>query len=122
VKVVVSTQRELYLCVVKATVGIIPYVTTDEYNKFCHPIKLYLYFAMGIPVVSTPILAVSPYSSNYVSVSETAQEFIASIKHVSMVTISKTARKKYINYALRHTHEQKAKDLIKIIGMHVHTS
>ena len=42
-------------------VGLMPYDCTDMKNLHCSPLKLYDYFLAGLPVVSTPILAVSEF-------------------------------------------------------------
>lgn len=36
-------------------VGMIPYLPDDDFNKFCYPMKLFEFFYVGVPVVSTEI-------------------------------------------------------------------
>jgi len=37
-------------------IGMIPYDISQNFNKFCYPMKLFEYFYVGIPVISTPII------------------------------------------------------------------
>lgn len=55
-------------------VCIIPYDTKLEFVKGCNPMKLYEYLAMGKPVVSTPIEAVSQHQP-VVKIAKNASEF-----------------------------------------------
>jgi hypothetical protein len=36
-------------------IGMIPYDTSIDFNKYCYPMKLFEYFYLGKPVISTPI-------------------------------------------------------------------
>ena len=36
-------------------IGIIPYDVSHDFNRYCYPMKLFEYFYMGKPVISTPI-------------------------------------------------------------------
>jgi hypothetical protein len=122
VHITTSLQQDLFRTVSRANVGIIPYVMKYAFNKYSHPIKLYLYFAMGIPVVSTPIRSVLPYKSEVVAIAKNAEEFIENIERMNTVTVSDTVRKQYITYALQHSFEQKAKDIIHVIDMYLCTT
>jgi glycosyltransferase involved in cell wall biosynthesis len=43
------------------TVGMIPYRKT-RFTTYCYPMKLFEYFFMGIPVVTTPIKELARFS------------------------------------------------------------
>lgn len=55
------SPEELPGFVASFDVGLMPYDCTDMKNLHCSPLKLYDYFLAGLPVVSTPILAVSEF-------------------------------------------------------------
>jgi len=60
-------------------VGIMPYDCFEEKNLHCVPLKLFDYFLMGLPVVSTPVLSLSEYS-DLVYLADTAEGFAAAIE------------------------------------------
>ena len=55
------SPEELPEFVASFDVGMMPYDCSDKKNLHCSPLKLYDYFLEGLPVVSTPILAVSEF-------------------------------------------------------------
>lgn len=63
-------------------VGIIPYDISYDFNKFCYPMKLFEYFYVGIPVVSTPIEELKNFPK-FVKIGNTASTWIKYIKTLS---------------------------------------
>ena len=59
-------------------VCIMPYAMND-YTKYIYPLKLHEYLATGRPIVSMPLPAVKPFSE-YVSLAETEQEWLAKLE------------------------------------------
>ncbi len=55
-------------------IGIIPYDTNLKFNKYCYPMKLFEYFYMGKPVVSTPIVELKRFPS-FVKIGKNAKEW-----------------------------------------------
>jgi hypothetical protein len=55
------SQLELQGVLAGLDVGLMPYDCANPYNLHCVPLKLFDYFAQGMPVVSTPIVAVREY-------------------------------------------------------------
>jgi len=55
------SPEELARFVASFDVGMMPYDCTDMKNLHCSPLKLYDYFLSGLPVVATPILALSEF-------------------------------------------------------------
>lgn len=108
-------QEDLLAIKEKFGVGIIPYNTQYMFNRHCHPIKLYHYFAMGIPVVSTKIKSILHYKSKYLLFAEKPQAFTAAVKKLSSVKLSPRERSRFLAIAKEHTYENKAKELKNII-------
>jgi hypothetical protein len=55
------SQSELLEIVGGLDIGFMPYDCADSKNLHCVPLKLFDYFARGLPVVSTPIVHLSEY-------------------------------------------------------------
>jgi hypothetical protein len=68
-----QSPEELAKLVASFDVGLMPYDCTEMKNLHCSPLKLYDYFLAGLPVVATPILAISEFKDLIYSGS-TAQE------------------------------------------------
>lgn len=49
------SKEEIPSLINQFTIGMIPYNTTQEFNRYCYPTKLFEYFYMGKPTISTPI-------------------------------------------------------------------
>ena len=50
-----KNKREIPAIINGFDIGIIPYDVTQDFNKFCYPMKLFEYFYLGKPVIATPI-------------------------------------------------------------------
>jgi Glycosyl transferases group 1 len=66
-------QDELQGVLAGLDVGFLPYDCANPYNLHCVPLKVFDYFALGMPVVSTPIVANREYA-DLVYTGETADE------------------------------------------------
>jgi len=60
-------------------IGIIPYDVSQDFNKYCYPMKLFEYFYMGKPVISTPIEELKRFPK-FVKIGNTAKEWEKHIK------------------------------------------
>jgi hypothetical protein len=58
----------------KTTIGIIPYNTLLDFNRNCFPMKLFEYFYMGLPVLSTKIEELYRYK-NIIKISNDSKEW-----------------------------------------------
>jgi hypothetical protein len=67
------SPEELAKLVASFDVGMMPYDCSEMKNLHCSPLKLYDYFLAGLPVVATPILAISEFK-DLVYLGSTAQE------------------------------------------------
>jgi glycosyltransferase involved in cell wall biosynthesis len=70
---------ELASFVASFDVGVMPYDCFEEKNLHCVPLKLFDYFAAGLPVVSTPVLSLTEVA-DLVYLGDTATEFVTAIE------------------------------------------
>lgn len=64
-------------------IGIIPYVTSDVFNYYSNPIKLYDYLAYGMSVISTPLPNVEIFTNSLpVYTARSPLEFVRKIEMV----------------------------------------
>lgn len=65
-------------------VGIIPYDISQDFNRYCYPMKLFEYFQSGIPVVSTNIIELQRFPS-LVFIGNNANDWGKHIKNIIAV-------------------------------------
>lgn len=96
-------------------VCLIPYDINQEFNKFCYPMKIFEYFYMGKPTVSTPIEELKRLKP-YVKIARNAKEFSKEIR----VLLKKPWPKKYIQkqrqLAVENSWESKIKSIDRILN------
>jgi hypothetical protein len=63
-------------------IGMIPYDVSQEFNRYSYPMKLFEYFYMGKPVISTPIEELKRFPM-YVYMGKSAREWIGGIEKLS---------------------------------------
>lgn len=61
--------------------GIIPYDISFDFNKYCYPMKLFEYFYVGLPVVSTPIEELKRFPE-YVRITNDVNEWEQNISNL----------------------------------------
>ena len=104
---------------IKANIGIITADPEIPFNKYSHPLKIYHYFSMGLPVVSTKIKSILQYRSKFVQFADNDEQFRTLIRKLSTVRIPKREREKMVRLAKKHTYEEKAKSIMEIIDKEV---
>ena len=78
-----SSYEETLGVIANFSVAIIPYDTNNAFNQYCNPIKLYEYFYMGKPVVSSNIQEVTYYNRFVVIANSTAEWKLALEKQIN---------------------------------------
>jgi hypothetical protein len=62
-------------------IGIIPYNSSIDFNKYCYPMKLFEYFYLGKPVVSTPIVELKRFPK-FVKIGSNYEEWQKNINSI----------------------------------------
>ncbi len=65
----------------KWRVGLIPYIEQQSFNRFSFPMKLFEYFYMGVPVVSTALSELQSFMPHAITAKNTA-DFISKVSHL----------------------------------------
>lgn len=112
----ITNQEDILHIKDNFSVGIIPYDNKIIFNKYSHPIKFYLYSAMGLPIVSPKIYALQQYRSRHMFFANSKSKFIESIKLASKLKIQKDEKREMLRIALSHTYESKARKILEIIN------
>jgi len=67
-------KKKLKYIIEQFSICIIPYLESIDFNKYCYPMKLFEYFYVGKPVVSTPIEE-QRYFPEFVKIGKTADDW-----------------------------------------------
>ncbi len=94
--------------------GFMPYDCRSEFNLHCVPLKLFDYFAAGLPVVSTPILCLREYK-DLVYLGETAEELGQGIRNALAEAPDDPRREERRRIAREHSPQEMAKLLQAIL-------
>lgn len=96
-------------------VCMIPYNPNYDFNRYCYPMKLFEYFYLGKPVISTEIEELK-YFPKYVKISNQAAEWE---KHICQL-LKKPWQKKYQQeqkqLAIENSWEKKVEMILKLIA------
>jgi glycosyltransferase involved in cell wall biosynthesis len=95
-------RMELPEFVKAVDVGFMPYDCSSAYNLNCVPLKLFDYFAAGIPVVSTPIACMSEYA-DLVYTGRTADELAEAVSRALSEGADSTKKARRMAVAREHS-------------------
>jgi hypothetical protein len=108
---------ELAKLVTSFDVGMMPYDCTEMKNLHCSPLKLYDYFLAGLPVVTTPILAIAEFKDLIYSGS-TAQELADAVARALEEPPDSPKRGLRMDVARAHSTDalgQRLQDVLKLL-------
>jgi len=98
-------------------IGIIPYDVLFDFNHYCYPMKLFEYFYIGIPVVSTPIEELKRFPK-FVKIANTGYGWE---KHIKAL-LGKPWPKEHIREQRKLAHEnswrKKIEAIVKVVKSH----
>lgn len=84
--------------------GLMPYDCFDDRNLHCSPLKIFDYFSLGLPVVSTPVLSLRDFE-DLVYVGETSWELASAVDRALNEPKDSEKRQRRIDVARAHTTE-----------------
>lgn len=101
-------RKDLGKVINRFDVGLIPYNLSSEFDRYCHPMKVFEYFYYGKPVVSAPIDELKyPSYKQFVRVSEGIGEWEKNIAHWLTKPLTIEERKMQRKFALSQRWENK---------------
>lgn len=95
-------------------IGIIPYDLSYKFNLYCYPMKLFEYFYLGKPIISTPIKELKKFKQ-YVSVGSNCLEWEMAIKKILKAGWSKNSMLEQKEIAISNSWTNKLNKISKII-------
>lgn len=108
-------KKEIPFIISRFDVAIIPYRMDASYNKYCFPTKVFEYFYMGKPVVSTPIEELKRFPK-FIKMSASALGWQKHIHSVLKKPWSVEYRKQQKNLASDNSWERKIGAMLKYIN------
>lgn len=108
-------KREIPGIISQFDIGMIPYNASYDFNKYCYPAKLFEYFYMGIPVISTPIEELS-YFKDLVFTAKGDGEWQKCIKKTLSSPWSPTNKAEQKQVAVRNSWKNKIEAIYKAIA------
>ncbi len=107
-------RDEVYSMIQQFDICIIPYDTSLAFNKYCYPMKLFEYFFIGKPVVSTPINELE-YYPKYIRIGKTAKVWEQHIRRLLEQPWPKIYKSEQREIAFNNTWEKKIESIRKIL-------
>ena len=107
-------QDELQMVLAGLDVGLMPYDCANPYNLHCVPLKLFDYFALGMPVVTTPIVSVAEYG-DLVYTGSTAAELAGVITLALKEADNSPKKAKRMAVARKHAVENVSEILSEVL-------
>lgn len=104
-------KKEIPGIISQFDVGMIPYDISQNFNKFCHPMKLFEYFYSGIPVISTPIEELF-YFKDLVFIENDYKEWQKSIEKILSKTWPLANKAKQKQLAIRNSWKNKINNIL----------
>jgi glycosyltransferase involved in cell wall biosynthesis len=95
-------------------IGLMPYDCFEEKNLHCVPLKLFDYFAAGLPVVSTPVISLWGYSE-LIYFGETGHDFASAVECALREPKDSPQRAQRIAVAHEHSTEVLSRRLEQVL-------
>jgi len=111
-----NQPRELLATIIDFfDICLIPYDIRQDFNRFCYPMKIFEYFYVGKPTVSTAIEELKRLQP-YVKIAKDTNEFNKAIKNILKTAWPKKYSQKQKLLAIANSWEAKIKTIDKILN------
>lgn len=108
------SRAEVKAWMEKFDICIIPYNCSFDFNKYSYPMKLFEYFYIGKPVISTPIEELKRFPK-YVKIGSTAEEWERHIKELLAKPWPKKYKQEQRRLAIANSWENKVNQILQHI-------
>lgn len=109
-----SAKDEIPGVIKEFNIGMIPYDSTLDFNKYCYPMKIFEYFYMGIPTISTDIIELRRFSG-LVNICKDANDWKTTIKHNIENPLSKAQKTDAQQLAIKNSWSEKISEILNLI-------
>lgn len=110
-------RSEVRALLEKTTVGLIPYDTSFELNRYCFPMKFFEYLSMGLPVLSTPIHELK-YYPQFVSLGKNSLELRKKLHVLVRKRVTSQTKEAMKQLCLEHTWQKKIDAILSAIDLY----
>lgn len=108
-------KRELFAFLENCDVGFMPYDVRSPHNLHCVPLKLFEYFSLGLPVVSTALLNIKEFQP-HVQIASDTNGFVHIIRNLLRQNQNPQAINKRKEIAQRHSTQNMQGQLLNLLG------
>ncbi len=112
-----KNKKEIPGLINQFNIGIIPYDASQDFNKYCYPMKLFEYFYEGKPVISTPIEELKRFPK-FVKIGNAAKEWEKHIKALLSKPWPEKYKKEQKKLARENVWEKKVDAINNIINIY----
>lgn len=99
-------------------IAIIPYNMDLAFNKYCYPMKIFEYFYLGKPVISTSILELKLKKFNkFIKIADNVEEWETAIKQLIGKSLSIEQEKKLKQLAIDNSWQNKIDKITKHVNI-----
>jgi len=114
-------KKKLSSIISQFDIGIIPYNTSQTFNRYCYPMKIFEYFYMGKPVISTLIPELKQFSK-FVKIGNTPKQWQQHIKTLLQKPWPKKYKKEQKKLAEKNSWVNKLTTISQLIDQFFKTS
>lgn len=107
-------KNEIPKIISEFDLGMIPYNIKQDFNRFCYPMKLFEYFYLGKPVISTPIEELKRFPK-FVKIGNTVNLWEKHIKQLLSKKMTISNKKMMQNLAVDNSWEKKLSAICSIL-------
>ena len=106
-----DTRKVLRELLKEIDIGMIPYNIEFDFNRYCYPMKLFEYFYMGMPVISTEILELRKYPE-FVKIGKSVSEWEKIIKDFILNPRDKELQREEKNLTIKNSWNNKVTQIL----------